>query len=53
MIYCAGRPGWAEQLSDSNVEAHGLTKHVRAGDVYYEKRAGKGPNVISAIGSRR
>ncbi len=40
--------GARQQLSDSNVEAHGLTKYVRAGDGYYEKRAGKGPNVISA-----
>ena len=40
--------GARQQLSNRNLEAHGLTKYVRAGDGYYEKRAGKGPNVISA-----
>ena len=40
--------GARQQLSDNNLEARGLTKYVRAGDGYYEKRAGKGPNVISA-----
>lgn len=37
-----------QKLSNKNLEAHGLTKYVKAGDGYYEKRAGKGPNVISA-----
>lgn len=44
---------WSEadarhKLSDKNLEAHGLTKYVKAGDGIYEKRAGKGPNMISA-----
>ncbi|MEM6756538.1 MAG: FmdB family transcriptional regulator [Planctomycetota bacterium] len=40
---------WSEgQLSDKNLEAKGLTKYVKAGDGYYEKRAGQGPDVISA-----
>lgn len=40
---------WSDQqLSDSNIEAKGLTKYVKAGDGYYEKRAGQGPDVISA-----
>ena len=40
--------GAKQQLSDKNIAAHGLTKYVKAGDGYYEKRAGKGPDVISA-----
>ena len=40
--------GARQQLSDKNLEAHGMTKYVKAGDGYYEKRAGKGPDVISA-----
>jgi len=40
--------GARQQLSDANIEAQGMTKYVRAGDGYYEKHAGKGPNVISA-----
>ena len=40
--------GARRQLSDSNLEAHSFTKYVRAGGGYCEKRAGKGPNVISA-----
>lgn len=40
--------GARQQLSDKNLEAHGLTKYVRAGDGIYEKRTGQGPNVISA-----
>lgn len=44
---------WSEaearhQLSDKNLEEKGLTKYVKAGDGYYEKRAGQGPDVISA-----
>jgi len=40
--------GARQQLTDANIAAHGLTKYVRAGDGIYEKRAGKGPDVISA-----
>ncbi|MEO1236274.1 MAG: FmdB family transcriptional regulator [Planctomycetota bacterium] len=40
--------GARQQLSDKNLEAHGMTKYVKAGDGYYEKRAGRGPDVISA-----
>ncbi len=40
--------GTKQLLSDKNLEAHGLTKYVKAGDGYYEKRTGKGPDVISA-----
>ncbi|WP_428389912.1 FmdB family zinc ribbon protein [Mucisphaera sp.] len=40
--------GSKQQLSDKNLEAHGFTKYVKAGGGYYEKRAGQGPDVISA-----
>ncbi len=40
--------GARQQLSDKNLEAQGMAKYVKAGDGYYEKRAGKGPNVIGA-----
>ena len=44
---------WSESgakhaLSDKNIQEKGLTKYVRAGDGIYEKRAGPGPDVISA-----
>jgi predicted nucleic acid-binding Zn ribbon protein len=35
-------------LSDKNLEEKGFTKYVKMGDGVYEKRAGKGPDVISA-----
>jgi predicted nucleic acid-binding Zn ribbon protein len=35
-------------LSDKNLDAKGFTKYVKMGDGKYEKRAGKGPDVISA-----
>ena len=35
-------------LSDKNLDAKGFTKYVKMGDGMYEKRAGKGPDVISA-----
>lgn len=35
-------------LSDKNLHAKGFTKYVKMGDGKYEKRAGKGPDVISA-----
>jgi hypothetical protein len=38
----------ASNLSDKNLNEKGFTKYVKAGDGYYEKRAGKGPDVISA-----
>ena len=31
----------------SELDRLGFTKYVKAGDGYYEKRAGKGPDVIS------
>lgn len=36
------------KLSDKNLDRLGFTKYQRAGDGKFEKRAGKGPNVISA-----
>ena len=38
----------ASNLSDKNLDAKGFTKYVKMGDGMYEKRAGKGPDVISA-----
>ena len=38
----------ATSLSDKNLDAKGFTKYVKMGDGMYEKRAGKGPDVISA-----
>jgi predicted nucleic acid-binding Zn ribbon protein len=35
-------------LSDKNLDAKGFTKYVKMGDGKYEKRAGQGPDVISA-----
>ena len=37
-----------KKLSDKNLDRLGFTKYQRAGDGTYEKRAGKGPNTISA-----
>jgi hypothetical protein len=34
-------------LSDRSLDAKGFTKYVKMGDGKYEKRAGKGPDVIS------
>jgi predicted nucleic acid-binding Zn ribbon protein len=36
------------KLSDKNLDRLGFTKYQRAGDGKFEKRAGKGPDVISA-----
>jgi len=36
------------KLSDKNLDRLGFTKYQRAGDGTFEKRAGSGPNVISA-----
>lgn len=36
------------KLSDKNLDRMGFTKYQRSGDGTYEKRAGKGPDVISA-----
>lgn len=33
---------------DKKLDRLGFTKYVKAGDGFYEKRAGKGPNLISA-----
>jgi predicted nucleic acid-binding Zn ribbon protein len=35
-------------LSDKNLDAKGFTKYVKMGDGMYEKRAGQGPDIISA-----
>lgn len=35
-------------LSNKNLDRLGFTKYERAGDGKFEKRAGQGPNVISA-----
>jgi len=40
--------GARQQLSDKNLEAHGMTKYVKVGDGQYEKHVGKGPDMISA-----
>lgn len=36
------------KLSDKNLDRLGFTKYTRAGGGAYEKRAGQGPDVISA-----
>lgn len=40
--------GMQQTLSDKNLNAKGFTKYVRMGDGHYEKRSGKGPDVISS-----
>jgi predicted nucleic acid-binding Zn ribbon protein len=35
-------------LSDKKLDAKGFTKYVKMGDGVYEKRAGQGPDIISA-----
>jgi hypothetical protein len=35
-------------MSDGKLESKGFTKYVKMGDGRYEKRAGQGPDVISA-----
>lgn len=37
-----------QKLSDKNLDRLGFTKYERAGDGHYEKKAGAGPNAISA-----
>ncbi len=37
-----------DRLSNKNLDRLGFTKYERAGDGKFEKKAGKGPNVISA-----
>ena len=37
-----------QKLSNKNLDRLGFTKYERAGDGRFEKKAGKGPNVISA-----
>lgn len=37
-----------DMLSNRNLDRLGFTKYERAGDGTYEKKAGGGPNVISA-----
>lgn len=38
----------AKRMSNKNLDRLGFTKYERAGGGFYEKKAGKGPNVISA-----
>ncbi len=38
----------SSNLSDKKLDQKGFTKYVKMGDGVYEKRAGKGPDVISA-----
>ncbi len=35
------------KLSNKNLDRMGFTKYEKAGDGHYEKKAGKGPDVIS------
>ena len=35
------------KMSNKNLDRMGFTKYERAGDGHYEKKAGKGPDVIS------
>jgi len=37
-----------QKLSNKNLDRLGFTKYERAGDGHYEKKAGQGPNLISA-----
>jgi predicted nucleic acid-binding Zn ribbon protein len=37
-----------QKLSDKNLDRLGFTKYERAGGGHFEKKAGKGPNVIGA-----
>lgn len=37
-----------EMLSSKNLSTHGFTQYKKAGDGFYEKTAGEGPQVISA-----
>lgn len=37
-----------KMLSDKNLDRLGFTKYEKAGGGFYEKKAGQGPNVISA-----
>jgi hypothetical protein len=37
-----------QKLSDKNLDRIGFTKYERAGGGHYEKKAGQGPDVISA-----
>jgi predicted nucleic acid-binding Zn ribbon protein len=36
-----------DKLSDANINRLGMTKYVKAGDGYYEKTAGPGPQTIN------
>ena len=40
----------ANRISNKNLDRLGFTKYERAGGGFYEKKAGQGPNVISADG---
>ena len=50
--YIAGEYSHRAMMKDVNndkkIDSLGMTKYVKAGDGFYEKRAGKGPDVISA-----
>jgi putative FmdB family regulatory protein len=43
-VHGSGSSG--QTLSNKNLAEKGFTKYVKAGDGYYEKKAGKGPDVI-------
>lgn len=38
----------SNRISNKNLDRLGFTKYERAGGGFYEKKAGKGPNIISA-----
>ncbi|MHC5023365.1 MAG: FmdB family zinc ribbon protein [Planctomycetota bacterium] len=40
--------GTKQMLSDKNLDRLGFTKYQKAGDGHYEKKAGRGPDAISA-----
>lgn len=41
-----GQASSVQTLSNRNLAEKGFTKYVKSGDGYYEKKAGKGPDVI-------
>ncbi|MDO4549901.1 MAG: zinc ribbon domain-containing protein [Planctomycetia bacterium] len=42
-----------DTLSTKNLERHGFTQYKKAGDGFYEKTAGDGPQIISADEARK
>ncbi len=43
-----GDAATASKLSDKNLDRLGFTKYKNAGDGHFEKKAGSGPDVLSA-----